>query len=86
MVLQARKPASLIVRGPASEVYFARQLAAGEAYRAPIGQKLTAEVTDPAAFSVYVNGQPSRRSAGPQTPLDKVAPGRDRRARGSPRE
>jgi cytoskeletal protein RodZ len=73
VVLQARKPASLIVRGPAGEVYFARQLAAGEAYRAPIGQKLQAEVTDPAGFSVYINNQLRGALLVQQTPLDKVA-------------
>jgi cytoskeleton protein RodZ len=73
VVLQARKPASLIVRGPAAEVYFARQLAAGEAYRAPIGQKLTAEVTDPSGFSVYINNQLRGALLVQQTPLDKVA-------------
>ena len=73
VVLQARKPASLIVRGAAGQVYFARQLAAGEAYRAPIGQKLTAEVTDPAGFSVYINNQLRGALLVQQTPLDKVA-------------
>jgi hypothetical protein len=73
VVLQARKPATLIVRGPASEVYFARQLAEGEAYRAPIGQKLTAEVTNPAEFSIYINGHLRGALLVQQTPLDKVA-------------
>jgi cytoskeleton protein RodZ len=73
VVLQARKPAALIVRGPAGEVYFARQLVAGEAYRAPIGQKLTAEVTDPAGFSVYINNQLRGALLVQKTVLDKVA-------------
>jgi cytoskeletal protein RodZ len=73
VVLQARKPASLIVRGPAGEVYFARQLAVGDAYRAPIGRKLSAEVTDPSAFSIYVNDRLQGALLAPQTPLDKVA-------------
>jgi len=73
VVLQARKPASLIVRGPAGEVYFARQLAVDEAYRAPVGRKLSAEVTDPGAFSVYINGRLQGALTAPQTPLDKVA-------------
>jgi hypothetical protein len=73
VVLQARKPASLIVRGVGGEVYFARQLAAEEAYRAPIGRKLAAEVTDPGAFSVYINNQLQGSLVAPQTPLDKVA-------------
>ena len=73
VVLQARKPASLIVRGAGGEVYFARQLAVGEAYRAPVGRKLAAEVTDPGAFSVYINNQLQGSLVAPQTPLDKVA-------------
>jgi hypothetical protein len=35
VTLQAIKSASLIVRGADGSVYFARQLRAGEAYRAP---------------------------------------------------
>lgn len=73
VVLQARKAASLIVRGAAGEVYFARQLAMGEAYRAPVGRKLQVEVTDPVAFSVYINGQLRGGLTLPQTPIDKVA-------------
>ncbi len=62
-----RKPISLVVRGPAASVYFARQLAAGEAYRAPALPGLTAEVSDPAAVEVFVGrrlqgaASPSRR-------------------------
>ncbi len=73
VVLQARKPGSLIVRGPAGEVYFARQLKAGEAYRAPLGRKLSAEVSDPNGFSIYINDQLRGALLINQTPLDKVA-------------
>jgi cytoskeletal protein RodZ len=73
VVLQARKAASLIVRGAAGEVYFARQLALGEAYRAPVGRKLQVDVTDPGAFAVYINGQLQGSLTLPQTPIDKVA-------------
>jgi cytoskeletal protein RodZ len=72
VVLQAKEAASLIVRGPTGEVHFARQLVQGEAYRAPIGQKLVAEVTDPAAFSLYINNQLQGSLALPATPLDKA--------------
>jgi cytoskeletal protein RodZ len=72
VVLQARKAASLIVRGAGGEVYFARQLVAGESYRAPIGQKLSADVTDPSAFSVYINDQLRGVLTVEQTPLDRV--------------
>ena len=72
LVLQAKEPASLIVRGPTGEVHFARQLAQGEAFRAPIGQRLTAEVTDPAAFALYINNQLQGSLALPSTPLDRA--------------
>jgi cytoskeletal protein RodZ len=73
VVLQARKPASLIVRGGGGAVYFARQLAVGEAYRAPEGQGLTAEVTDPSAFALYVAGENKGALVSQQTALDKLA-------------
>ncbi len=72
VVLQARRPASLIVRGAGGAVYFARQLAVGEAYRAPQGQGLTAEVSDPAAFALYVSGENKGGLVSQQTALDKL--------------
>lgn len=71
LVVQARKAGSLVVRGPAGQVYFARQLHAGEAYRAPIGLGLTADVSDPTAFDVYSGGQLQGVLSAPQTSLDK---------------
>jgi len=73
VLLQARKPASLIVRGAGGEVYFARQLKAGEAYSAPIGRKLSAEVVDPAAFALYINNQFRGALSVEKTALDKLA-------------
>jgi cytoskeleton protein RodZ len=55
--LQARKPASVVVRGPDGQVYFARQLSTGESYRAPAAAGLILDVSDPAAFDVYAAGQ-----------------------------
>ena len=68
VTLQALKSASLIVRGADGSVYFARQLAVGEAYRAPQLGGLALEVSDPDAFQVFVGGQskgvmPNARSA-----------------------
>lgn len=57
IVLQARKGASLIVRGQGGAVYFARQLSTGEAYRVPNLKGLSLEVSDPHAFQVFVGGQ-----------------------------
>jgi hypothetical protein len=73
VVLQAKKPGSLIVRGAGGAVYFARQLMAGEAYRAPSGEGLSAEVTDPAAFNLYVAGDNKGALVSQQTSLDKLA-------------
>ncbi len=57
VTFQARKAASLIVRGADGSVYFARQLSPGEAYRAPALKGLSVEVSEPAAFQVFVGGQ-----------------------------
>ena len=56
VILQARKPTSLIVRGQGGVVYFARQLAAGEAWRAPVMAGLIADVGNPASIEVFAGG------------------------------
>ncbi len=71
-LIQARTPASLIVRGPAGQIYFARELETGEAYRAPLGRGLTADVSAPGALSLYVGGKLVGPLSDPQTPLDKA--------------
>ena len=57
VTVQALKGGSLIVRGAGGVVYFARQLAAGEAYRVPNLGGLTIDTTDAHAFQVFVDGQ-----------------------------
>jgi transcriptional regulator with XRE-family HTH domain len=57
VTVQALKPSLLMVRGADGSLYFARQLAAGEAFRAPQVEGLTFNVTDPNAFQVFVGGQ-----------------------------
>ena len=57
VTVQALKSSLLMVRGADGSLYFARQLAAGEAFRAPQVEGLTFNVTDPNAFQVFVNGQ-----------------------------
>jgi cytoskeletal protein RodZ len=80
VVLQARKGATLVVRGVDGQVYFARALAAGDAYRAPRTPGLIADVSDPMAFEVYYSGAlvshlPSASTAlGKLVPAPKVAP------------
>lgn len=56
LIIQARKGASLVVHGADGSVYFARQLAAGEAYRAPLIGGLSIDVSEPEDFDVYVGG------------------------------
>lgn len=73
VILQARKGASLVVRGSDGSVYFARQLQAGEAFRAPRAGGLTADVSDPALFDVYVGGVLTGRLPAAQTGLSKLA-------------
>lgn len=73
VTLQARKTASLIVRGGDGAVYFARQLAAGESYRAPMLKGLTIDVSDPTAIDVYTNGELRGALEAAQTPLARLA-------------
>ncbi len=73
VLVQAKSPASLIVRGPAGQIYFARELQTGEAYRAPLGRGLTADASDPDAFVLYVGGKLAGALSEPQTALDKAA-------------
>jgi cytoskeleton protein RodZ len=57
VTLQALKPATLIIRGADGSVYFARQLAAGDAYRVPSLAGLTVDVSHAQDFQVFVAGQ-----------------------------
>ena len=57
VVIQAKKAGALVVRLGDGQALFARQMAAGEAWRAPMGVSATIDVSDPAAFDVYLNGE-----------------------------
>ncbi len=72
VVLQARKSAYLIVRMGDGRVLFARQLAAGDAWRAPLGVAATVDVPDPAAFDVYLNGEHGGVLEAAQTSLNQL--------------
>lgn len=72
VVLQAKKAASLVVRQGDGRVLFARQLAPGEAWRAPMGVSATVDVSDPAAFDVYVNGEHGGMLTDLLTPLTQL--------------
>ncbi len=72
VILQARKPASLIVRGTGGAVYFARQLTAGEAWRAPAAAGLTVDVSNPASVEVFAGGVSRGPLTDAQTPLSSL--------------
>jgi hypothetical protein len=75
LVLEARSPTTLIVRGPGGTVYFARQLAAGEAWRAPAMEGLTVEAGAPSAVEVFVGGALRGVLAQSQAPVSKLLAG-----------
>lgn len=70
LVIQARKSISLEVRGPGGVVYFARELAAGEAYRVPALPGLTAEVSNPQSAELFEAGASKGLFPKAQLPLD----------------
>jgi len=72
VVLQARKAGALVVRMADGRVLFARQLAAGEAWRAPPGVAAIIDVSDPTAFDVYLNGEHGGALTGVLTPLGQL--------------
>ena len=72
VVLQARKATILVVRMSDGRVLFARQLAAGEAWRAPVGVQAVIDVADPSAFDVYLNGEHGGRLEQALTPLSQL--------------
>jgi len=72
LIIQAKKSISLEVRGPGGVVYFARQLAAGEAYRVPALPGLTAEVSNPASAELFEGGVSKGVFSQPQMPLRTV--------------
>jgi cytoskeleton protein RodZ len=69
LVIQARKSISLEVVGPGGVVYFARQLAPGEAYRVPSLPGLTAEVSNPENAEIFQGGVSKGVFTAPQMPL-----------------
>jgi len=72
VVIQARKAASLVVRMGDGRVLFARQLAPGDAWRAPAGVAATVDVSDPTAFDVYLNGEHGGALEAAQTSLNQL--------------
>jgi hypothetical protein len=75
VTVQALKPAFLVIRGSDGSVYFARQLAEGEAYRAPAIAGLTVDVSEPDAFQVFVAGQSKGVLPQPLTQVSSLVSG-----------
>ncbi|MFN3815321.1 helix-turn-helix domain-containing protein [Brevundimonas sp.] len=69
VVIQAQRPASIVVRMADNRVLFARQLAAGESWRAPRDVTAVIDVSEPSAFTVYLNGEYEGPLAAAVTPL-----------------
>lgn len=73
VVIQARKAASLVVRMADGRVLFARQLAAGDAWRAPAGVVAVVDVSSHFTdFDVYLNGEHGGTLMAEQTPLSQL--------------
>jgi len=72
LIIQAKKSISLEVRGTGGVVYFARELAAGEAYRVPALPSLTAEVSNPSSAELFENGVSKGAFTAAQMPLKTV--------------
>jgi hypothetical protein len=71
-VLQAKKAGLLVVSTANGQVLFARQMVAGEAWRAPIDLAATVDVSDPAAFDVYLNGEHGGALPATVSPLSQL--------------
>jgi len=69
LIIQAKKSISLEVHGGDGKIYFAHQLAAGEAYRVPNLPGLIADVSNPDNAELFENGQSRGVFTAPQMPL-----------------
>jgi cytoskeletal protein RodZ len=73
VVIQARAPASLVVTMADGRVLFARQLAAGDAWRAPAGVAAVIDVSSHFTdFDVYLNGEHGGALTAEKTPLSQL--------------
>lgn len=72
VVLQAREAVGIVVHMSDGRVLFARQLAAGESWRAPQNVSASIEVSDPSAFDIYFNGEHSGVLSSEITPLSSL--------------
>jgi cytoskeleton protein RodZ len=73
ITLQAKKSVSLVVKEANGKVLFAQELKAGEAYRAPPIDGITADVSNPQDVNVYVSGHIHAGLTALVMPLAKLA-------------
>lgn len=73
LVVQARRPTTLIVWGPDGAAWFARQLAAGEAYRAATGARITFETVEAGVMAVFVDDRSRGVLPAGRTPAGSIA-------------
>jgi cytoskeletal protein RodZ len=72
LILQAKRPTPIIVHSADGKVYFARQLAAGEAWRAPALKGLIVDTGNPADLEAFVGGVSKGVLTQPTTPLSTL--------------
>ena len=73
IVVQARRPTTLIVWGPDGAAWFARKIAAGDAYRAPSGAGVVFETVEAGVMAVFVEGQARGVLPSGRTPASALA-------------
>jgi cytoskeleton protein RodZ len=73
ITLQAKKSVSLVIKEANGKVLFAQELKAGEAYRAPPIDGITADVSNPQDVNVYVSGHIHAGLTALVMPLNKLA-------------
>ncbi|MBV9511767.1 MAG: helix-turn-helix domain-containing protein [Caulobacteraceae bacterium] len=72
ITLQAARPGTLVIHGADGTVYFAKELAKGEAYRVPEVAGLSVDVSDPLAFNVFVGGMLKGALPAAQAPISRL--------------
>lgn len=73
LVVQARRPTTLIIWGPDGSAWFARPVAAGEAYRVPEGARITFETVEAGVLAVFVDNRARGVLPAGRTPAAAIA-------------
>lgn len=72
VTLQASRAAVLVVRAPDNRVLFARQLAEGDSWRAPLGVQAVVDSNTFDRFDIYLNGEYGGALTAEKTPLAQL--------------